>query len=400
MKEQNNVLKSKAYETSKNSVDVSIVIPCYNQEKYIETCLDCIEKQNNNGLEAIVVDDGSTDLTRAKVESFIQKTDKLKVTYIYQQNAGPGVARNTGLDHASGKYIAFFDSDDTVPQGAYDALFYTAEKYDTDVVIGTYMKRIDSGNWYVIDTIKQYCSENEGKNCAGDYIIAIKHPSLWNRLFNREFLNKNKIRFLPEFHGEDTVFNLDAVKYAKKIYTTESVVYYYIKRTAEKTSLSTSWSKRTAESVINTFSHKALAMDAVGDTLAEFVFIKTGILYILEGLGKMADLPEVQVEMFEKFKTLLKKYHNNPKYQPLIEVLLGVKIDEILPLDYKAYKFFIASVFYAKKSNAPAAAAAATMRYGDPKELALQDFKNGKIGIKYIMKYLKAWAKFKIKRNK
>ena len=170
---------------------ISVVIPCYNQEKYIDSCLSSLAKQKFEGMEIIMVDDGSTDTTKQKIEEYKAKYSKLDVFYYYQDNAGPGVARNTALDNAHGKYIAFLDSDDKLPAGAYNALYFTAEKYESDIVIGEYFRRVDSQPWTVTEYISQYCRDYEGQNRAGDYIVAIKNPSLWNRLFRRDFLNEN-----------------------------------------------------------------------------------------------------------------------------------------------------------------------------------------------------------------
>ena len=171
------------------------------------------------------------------------------------------------------------DSDDKIPAGAYNALYYTAEKYESDIVIGEYLRRIDNKPWYVLDYIRHYCKEHEGENCAGDYIVAIKNPSLWNRLFRRDFLIENNIRFMPEMHGEDLVFNLDTVKYAKKIYTTQSIVYCYTKRTNARDSISTSWTMKSATSRLRTAKAYSTYFDEVDEVLVEYVYLSTTLEY-------------------------------------------------------------------------------------------------------------------------
>ena len=91
---------------------ISVIVPCFNAEKYIERCLDSILKQTYRNIEVIVVDDGSTDDSAARIKE-ISKLDN-RVKYVYQKNAGVSAARNRGLDEAKGDKITFVDSDDTI----------------------------------------------------------------------------------------------------------------------------------------------------------------------------------------------------------------------------------------------------------------------------------------------
>ncbi len=372
---------------------ISVVIPCYNQEKYVDACLDSLSKQGFDGLEIIMVDDGSTDLTRKKIEDYKAKRPDLDVFYYYQENAGPGVARNTALDNAHGKYIAFLDSDDKLPTGAYNALYYTAEKYSSDIVIGEYFRRVDNQPWYVFDYIAQYCKDNEGKNCAGDYIVAIKNPSLWNRLFRREFLNENNIRFLPEMHGEDVVFNLDAVKHAQRMYTTQSIVYCYTKRTTAKDSVSTNWNLRNSSSRLRAIKTYTTYFDKINNVEAECIYLSSTAEYFLAGLNSIND-PELQHELFEQLKETLVMYKGNIRYEKFIELLLGISLDVALEIPYKVYKMLLYKMSV-KEGKGGAKTVTKVVSDGDP-DRVLQDFRDGKIGCRYILAYFKAWLKYKL----
>ncbi len=384
----------------KDKYRISVIIPCYNQENHIQTCLDSIALQKFEGLEIILVDDGSTDMTKIKIEEYKLKHPNLDIFYYFQENAGPGVARNTGLKNAHGKYIAFMDSDDKLPAGAYTALFYTAEKTESDVVIGEYFRKIDNGNWYVYDYIRDYCKQNEGKNCAGDYIVAIKSPSLWNRLFNREFLNANKIKFLPEMHGEDNSFNIETVKHAKKIYTTQSLVYCYTKRTTAKDSISTSWNLKNTSSYINSIKSNATYFDKINDPYTEMVYFNTHFCSLLHGINSMRDA-QWQKELFEQFKEVLVLYKGNKRYEKFIELILGVELEVVLGLSYRAYKSLLYKINQSNQNSKVVITNTANkIITGDAKGQVLQDFKNGKIGFKYILHYIKAWFSFKIRGKK
>ncbi len=390
--------------TNSKEYKISVVIPCYNQEKYIEACLNSLENQDFEGLVVIIVDDGSTDLTKKLIEDYKEKSNKLDIFYYYQENAGPGVARNTALNNAHGKYIAFFDSDDKLPAGAYNALFYTAEKYESDVVIGEYFRRIDNQPWYVYDYIEDYCKKNEGKNCAGDYIVTIKNPSLWNRLFRREFLNENNIRFIPEMHGEDVVFNLDAVKYAKRIYTTQSVVYCYTKRTSAKDSISTNWNLRNSASRLRAIKTYTTYFDKIDNVEAEYVYLSTTVSYFLSGLNSIDDT-DLQQKLFEQLKETLIMYKGNIRYEIYIELLMGLNLDIVLAVPYSVYKILLNKINEKNRNSVASSGKPApriftgTSANDDARMQVLNEFREGKIGFKYIIAYFKAWLKFKFKRK-
>ena len=99
----------------------SIIVPAYNVAQYIEECVESVLNQDYDNFEVIVVDDGATDETPQIIDSLAQKSKKVKV--IHQKNAGLSAARNTGLNHAKGKYITFIDSDDFVGEKYIEVLY-------------------------------------------------------------------------------------------------------------------------------------------------------------------------------------------------------------------------------------------------------------------------------------
>jgi glycosyltransferase involved in cell wall biosynthesis len=116
------------------SIDVSIVIPLYNKELYIQRVLDCIESQTLTNWECIIVDDGSTDNSPKIVKEFLS-TRANKWHYIYQENQGQAAARNTGIDHSQGKYLAFLDADDFWPNYKLESQFVALESNPKQVAV-------------------------------------------------------------------------------------------------------------------------------------------------------------------------------------------------------------------------------------------------------------------------
>ena len=95
-----------------NQIDISIIIPIYNVEKYLTVCIDSLMNQGDLRMEIILINDGSTDLSGEIADEYAKKEERIKV--IHQENGGASAARNVGLDIATGEYIAFLDSDDYV----------------------------------------------------------------------------------------------------------------------------------------------------------------------------------------------------------------------------------------------------------------------------------------------
>lgn len=117
-----------------NGILVSVIIPIYNVEEYLEECLYSVVHQSMEGIQAIMVDDGSLDGSSIIAKKFAEKYENFE--YIRQENGGLGNARNTGIRYARGKYIIFLDSDDIVPDDAYERMYHAAERNQSDIVVG------------------------------------------------------------------------------------------------------------------------------------------------------------------------------------------------------------------------------------------------------------------------
>lgn len=379
--------------THKNHI-ITTIIPAYNAEKSICHALDSIRKQDEKNIQIIIIDDGSTDNTGIEVLSYMDMHADMDIVYLCQDNAGPGAARNLGLEYADGTYICFLDSDDFVPAHAYKQYLNVANTYDCDVVIGSYMRRVDNGKWYIPDYIRNLCHDSDGINLAGDYVVAMRNPSLWNRMYKRDFLNSNKIRFLNENHGEDCVFNLDVLKYAASVYTTDSICYCYSKRINGRDSVSTSWSYVNTISRIRAIDTYFLYFDGIGDVYAEIVYIDSHISYLMDGIRTIKDKDE-RNSLYQSFMVSLSKYIGNKKYEKYISAILGVDLDIAVLLTFDAY-LIQKQKFWNSRTGTASNNHSAGSTNQDSKDIVLQQFAKGKIGFKYIIKYFSAWIKYKI----
>ena len=122
-----------------NKKDISIIVPIYNAEKYLNKCIDSIINQSKKELEIILINDGSTDNS----ENIIKKYDDKRIKYFKNKNQGIGKTRNFGIKKATGKYIMFLDSDDYLDKDACKYLFNKIEKENLDIVVCDFYKDID-----------------------------------------------------------------------------------------------------------------------------------------------------------------------------------------------------------------------------------------------------------------
>lgn len=217
---------------------ISIVIPVYNVEKYLSRCLESILSQSLKELEIIVVNDGSTD-NSLEICRYYQKKDS-RIIIIDKINEGVSVARNTGIENASGKYIGFVDPDDWIEKNMYENMYNTIEKYKCSIAFCNYSK--DSRLGSTIKTLK-INKDFLGKldiineliaNMIGIEDILPKYYNVmgcvWRCLYRRDFIEKFNLRFTPGITiMEDLIFSVQALIYCDKACIDHGVYYHYMK---------------------------------------------------------------------------------------------------------------------------------------------------------------------------
>lgn len=204
---------------------ISVIIPMYNSQLYIEECIRSVQLQTIKELEILVIDDGSTDDSRIIVEN-LQKNDERIVIY-YQQNSGAGVARNTGINYAKGEYLSFLDSDDFFYQK--DALekMINACISNNVYICGSYRIEYRNTKFYDTDFLKRYIlSETGNMIFFKDYQYNFFFQSY---IYNTQFIKNNDIRFLEVRRYEDPPFLLKAMDHAVIFYAIPVILHCYRK---------------------------------------------------------------------------------------------------------------------------------------------------------------------------
>ncbi|MFQ6752305.1 MAG: glycosyltransferase family 2 protein, partial [Clostridia bacterium] len=200
---------------AKKEPKISVIIPCYNQEKYIKECLNSILNQSFKDFEIIAVDDGSTDNTLNILKSYERIHSNIIV--LTQRNKSAGAARNYGLSRAQGKYLLFMDSDDFLDHEAFAILDNITNTEKADIYFYNFRTFDDQTkevcDKIMFDNLDKISVYNNGKIRYGLTTFEQKkeffiwsYVAPWNKLYNREFVVKNNLKFDEIFSTNDRTF--------------------------------------------------------------------------------------------------------------------------------------------------------------------------------------------------
>jgi len=211
---------------------LSIILPVYNAEKYLEKCLKSILSQSFSDFEVILINDGSKDSSNIICETYASKDTR--IVYINQVNQGVAMARNVGLKTAKGTYIGFVDADDFIENSMFQNLVNPLAKKEYDVIISHY--KICNENDFDIPRTKiptnRDLDKSEIKNSilktyytGGDPVV----PALWNKIYNRSFIEKHKLGFQNQkaVRASDYWFNFEVFQTAGSAFVIEEANYCY-----------------------------------------------------------------------------------------------------------------------------------------------------------------------------
>ena len=211
------------------SVKVSVIIPVYNSENYLEECVQSLLNQSLKECEFIFINDGSTDNSYNILKKY-EALDK-RVLILNQENKGVSIARNNGLAKARGSFVGFVDSDDTVESEYFETLFEAGIKNNVDVVMvdwNTIKNNACKKFEYKFDENKLLNKQYIEENILPLFIKEDSLNAIWNKLYKRELIEKFNINF-PEgvALGEDGIFNIRFFTYAKSAFYLKYSGYNY-----------------------------------------------------------------------------------------------------------------------------------------------------------------------------
>lgn len=212
---------------------ISVVVPCYNVEKYLEKCVESITNQTYQNLEIILVDDGAKDGTPDLCDKLALTDSRIKV--IHKTNAGVSEARNAGIESASGKYITFFDSDDWIEPDIIKIAFEKMTANNLDLVVWGYTADFVDDNENVLSN--RNCAVNGVCEIDGNNAVLLQKDALgisgyiWNKLYKTSIIKENNLYFNKNYSlYEDLLFNSYYLSHTYKIAFIDYIGNHYIQR--------------------------------------------------------------------------------------------------------------------------------------------------------------------------
>lgn len=200
----------------------TIIIPVYNLENYIVECLESISMQTFTNYEVLIINDGSTDASQAKIEQYIRGKEKFRL--FSKKNEGVSIARNMGIEYANGRYIWFVDGDDKILKEALSELAALLAKFDALDVIGFNYDFFGEHDFGDIPDKKELLLPVDGREFFKHYHLLIAASFV----YNRDFLLENRIVFQKHIRvSEDNLFNIEVFNAARRMIQTNRRLYFY-----------------------------------------------------------------------------------------------------------------------------------------------------------------------------
>lgn len=208
---------------------VSIVVPVYNAQKYLQPCIESIISQSYPNIEILLVDDGSNDDSGMLCDQYAEKDYRIKVFHLH--NGGVSAARNYGIIHAAGEYLAFVDSDDVLIPTFIGNAVDNMRKSSADMVIGAFQILSNDEAQSTVDYLRDFsdsCIVTEYLKKMLQFHTEAFWGSNWAKLYRKDIIEKNRLQFETEVQlAEDFRFNISYLHYVKKISILHTPCYLY-----------------------------------------------------------------------------------------------------------------------------------------------------------------------------
>lgn len=212
---------------------VSVIVPIYNVEKYLEKCINSLLSQTLEDIQIILVNDGSKD-NSGNIAREYEKNNKNRIIYVEKENGGLSDARNHGLKYATGDFVAFLDSDDYIEKNAYEEMYNKAIEENADYVECDFIWEFPNK----IRVDKQYPYKNKKEMLSFVRVVA------WNKLIKRQLITDNNLEFPKGLRYEDVEFTYKLIPFVNKFAYVDKPFIHYVQREG---SIANVQNERTAE---------------------------------------------------------------------------------------------------------------------------------------------------------
>lgn len=210
-------------------MDISVVIPVYNVEKYLKRCVDSVLYQKDVSLEIILVDDGSTDASGRICDEYDEHHSNVRCIHI--KNSGPATAKNRGYEIAKGNYVAFIDSDDEIKPNMFCSMLQSGYKHDADIVCCNYIQINEDGSYeHTEHTGKEYVL-NQDEALKAILVKDKIYSQCWTKIYKRATMDANHIMNTEGLKtDEDFIYNIQAFACSKTVCIVDKPLYIYTHR--------------------------------------------------------------------------------------------------------------------------------------------------------------------------
>ena len=317
---------------------VSVILPIYNQEKYLAKALTSLQNQTLKEAEFICVNDGSKDNSLTILNDYAAKDSRVKI--INQKNQGAGCARNNGLKAAKGEYIAFLDPDDWFEPDALETLYNKSKRQNCDMVVFNFNKVGENGNilgrYNLHNRLQRFYDIKEDENFnwrdIKPRILGGMHPASWNKFYKHELIKKHRLHFANCSLAEDNVFVFGASLNAGKIGYSDKCLYNYLIR--QNSAIRSKSDKnfclfRSIDCVKKLINNLGLAEELKNEFDGYILrFVSYHIKQIVS-VSKFKQICQKKLSPLQN-QMLNERYNANSKLIPIIEALLAKKIKTCL----------------------------------------------------------------------
>ncbi len=346
---------------------ISVIIPVYNTERYLPACLTSILGQSERDLEILAVNNGCTDRSPKILEEYSCRDKRIKVITI--EHGEVCTARNVAISVAKGDFLAFCDSDDTVPPDAYALLLHKASRQKCDVVVGAHYNMRDDGEteWVPVPITAR----------DSTFQLLLSTPCVWNKLIRRTFLETHQLSFPNLIMGEDVIFLILLLKCSPKTAVLKKPVYCYWHHTEDNQP------SMTHRYTLSFFRLHLLCREQLLRELADTAYQRESEEYVYCGMCEFLRVFLFRIwdgderrEAFELFRKHMFQYcweGQESRFEQLIGIMPGVF------RNISAEGYISQAVDFSHRDK------------------VLQEYRAGQIGFRYILRYIQAWIEFKIK---
>lgn len=299
-------------------MDVSVIIPVYNTEKYLAACVDSILNQINVSLEIILVDDGSSDSSGQICDDYAKKYINIQTIHI--KNSGQAVAKNEGLKYAQGNYIALTDSDDKMTPFMLNKMVKSGYEHNADIVCCNYKQIDEHGNISNLDCTNKTYILNHEEALIRFYSRNLIYSQCWTKLYKHQMLTEHHIENEPIRYDEDIIFNIRAFKAANKTVIIDENLYDYTYRENSVAHGYWNFKKNINQYIDDRIKRVHITQEAVKEesNIVQKWSLVHIIIYYNELLGRVALYPEYHsdnrikeiLQFIRKNKVILNKYYS------------------------------------------------------------------------------------------